>query len=337
MRAAGRHAGQLTVGVPGARRLGVWAGCGGRGRPSRGVAGVSALSPGGLAVVPPLTHSQAQAAAGRQHSAPDTGPGVIRAQGDPGRALLDGSPMACPEEMWPGCEEPAPSTAGSLVQPHVTNEGPLGGSRKLSPTLSPRVSNIRVEFLNGSLVPRKAQCLLTSCTPTLLASPPLPSQLPALSRGPTGRGHCPLPGTACARSPESLPRSPARPVPAPQALGRASCAPLTGRAAFILWDRRVRAPRCLPTGGAHVRVRGALCGQAGRGQGRSRWGGEEQRRGSGGPPGPAVLDTRRALAPTSKKHRYRCLVPRFVTPKVTGSELFLPQKRAVFERFCNRV
>lgn len=96
-------------------------------------------------------------------------------------------------------------------------------------------------------------------------------------------------------------------------------------------------PRPLPTGGAHVRVRGALCGQAGRGQGRSRWGGEEQRRGSGGPPGPAVLDTRRALAPTSKKHRYRCLAPRFVTPKVTGSELFLPQKRAVFERFCNCV
>lgn len=52
---------------------------------------------------------------------------------------------------------------------------------------------------------------------------------------------------------------------------------------------------------------------------------------------PAVLDTRRALAPTSKKHRYRCLAPRIVTPKVTGSELFLPQKRAVFERFCNRV
>lgn len=199
MRAAGRHAGQLTVGVPGARRLGVWAGCGGRGRPSRGVAGVSALSPGGLAVVPPLTHSQARAAAGRQHSAPDTGPGVIRAQGDPGRALLDGSPMACPEEMWPGCEEPAPSTAGSLVQPHVTDEGPLGGSRKLSPTLSPRVSNIRVEFLNGPLVPRKVQCLLTSCTPTLLASPPLPSQLPALSRGPTGRGHCPLPCPSSAR------------------------------------------------------------------------------------------------------------------------------------------
>lgn len=318
MRAAGRHAGQLTVGVPGARRLGVWAGCGGRGRPSRGVAGVSALSPGGLAVVPPLTHSQARAAAGRQHSAPDTGPGVIRAQGDPGRALLDGSPMACPEEMWPGCEEPAPSTAGSLVQPHVTNEGPLGGSRKLSPTLSPRVSDIRVEFLNGSLVPRKAQCLLTSCTPTLLASPPLPSQLPALSRGPTGRGHCPLPCPSSAR-PSGSRTGQLRSAHGPRGI------------------HPVGPPRPLPTGGAHVRVRGALCGQAGRGQGRSRWGGEEQRRGSGGPPGPAVLDPRRALAPTSKKHRYRCLAPRIVTPKVTGSELFLPQKRAVFERFCNRV
>lgn len=66
-------------------------------------------------------------------------------------------------------------------------------------------------------------------------------------------------------------------------------------------------------------------------------GGAETRQWGASRPGPAVLDAQRALAPTSKKHRYRCLAPRFVTPKVTGSELSLPQKRAVFERFCNRV
>lgn len=36
--------------------------------------------------------------------------------------------------------------------------------------------------------------------------------------------------------------------------GPAALRSLTGRAAFILWDCRVRSPRCLPTGGAHVRV-----------------------------------------------------------------------------------
>lgn len=185
----------------------------------------SQLSPtGGLAVVPPLTHSQAQAAADKQNSPPDTGPGVINAQGAPGRALLDGS-------RWHAQEKRDLVVKSQPRARRAHWSSPTSRIRDLWAAAARCPHTVPAEFQTYRLSsrmdprPKKNPTSPHQLPPDFLASPHTPSQLPALRRCPTGDRCCPRPGTACVRSPESLPLSSAHRMPTSRALGRVGCTP----------------------------------------------------------------------------------------------------------------